>query len=302
MSQVSRATAKTYFNTGDTPTEAQFANLIDSATWYDEGVLVKNIQLSDAQIKGLLSVEGVKAQGTMTVSGQPTAGQTFNLGSIYQFVANGDPIFAGFIEIGANVAATRVNIVAAVNGTDGTNSASPYVSLDNFSGSTAIATAAEYGTDPITSTSAATNISFDAATLGTTRAGVAAVKSYIEVLPAPGVGFCYGFHRVWNVLDTTNGAYTFPAGVTYSNIKFFFGTHEVDAVDGDGDLSFDSEVVSTSFDDSTILGDSTFDFSGEGNVALNISSTASLNITGGGTGNTWSIRVFYSKLPSVPFS
>ena len=36
MSQVSRTTAKTYFNTGDTPTEAQFANFIDSAAWTDD--------------------------------------------------------------------------------------------------------------------------------------------------------------------------------------------------------------------------------------------------------------------------
>lgn len=37
MAQVTRTTAKGYFNTGDTPTEANFADLIDSALWYDEG-------------------------------------------------------------------------------------------------------------------------------------------------------------------------------------------------------------------------------------------------------------------------
>lgn len=37
MSQVSRTTTKGYFNTGDTPTEAQYADFIDSAKWHDEG-------------------------------------------------------------------------------------------------------------------------------------------------------------------------------------------------------------------------------------------------------------------------
>lgn len=36
MSQQSRTTVKTYFETGDTPTQEQFATLIDSAAWYDE--------------------------------------------------------------------------------------------------------------------------------------------------------------------------------------------------------------------------------------------------------------------------
>lgn len=37
MAQESRATIKGYFNTGDTPTETQFHNLMDSVVWYDEG-------------------------------------------------------------------------------------------------------------------------------------------------------------------------------------------------------------------------------------------------------------------------
>lgn len=37
MAQESRSTIKGYFNTGDTPTEAQYHNFIDSAKWYDEG-------------------------------------------------------------------------------------------------------------------------------------------------------------------------------------------------------------------------------------------------------------------------
>lgn len=36
MGQVSKVTAKGYFNTGDIPSEANFEDLIDSALWYDE--------------------------------------------------------------------------------------------------------------------------------------------------------------------------------------------------------------------------------------------------------------------------
>lgn len=36
MAQESRPTIKEYFNTGDTPTETQFHNFMDSVVWYDE--------------------------------------------------------------------------------------------------------------------------------------------------------------------------------------------------------------------------------------------------------------------------
>lgn len=37
MAQESRSTIKGYFNTGDTPTEQQYHNWLDSVVWYDEG-------------------------------------------------------------------------------------------------------------------------------------------------------------------------------------------------------------------------------------------------------------------------
>ena len=37
MAQESRATIKGYLNTGDTPTETQLHNFVDSVVWYDEG-------------------------------------------------------------------------------------------------------------------------------------------------------------------------------------------------------------------------------------------------------------------------
>lgn len=36
MSQLSRAQIKTYYETGDRPTQSQFSDFIDSAKWYDE--------------------------------------------------------------------------------------------------------------------------------------------------------------------------------------------------------------------------------------------------------------------------
>lgn len=37
MSQVSRNTVKTWFETGDRPTQAQFYDWLESVVWYDEG-------------------------------------------------------------------------------------------------------------------------------------------------------------------------------------------------------------------------------------------------------------------------
>jgi len=72
MAQESRTTIKTYFNTGDTPTEAQYHNLIDSAAWYDEisaggAPSVKTFEFTPA---GLF---GVKPQGQIWYYGaEPT--------------------------------------------------------------------------------------------------------------------------------------------------------------------------------------------------------------------------------------
>lgn len=56
MSQVSRTIVKTYFETGDRPTQDQFGNLIDSAAWYDEAApnaLLSSYQALGSQIKAL---------------------------------------------------------------------------------------------------------------------------------------------------------------------------------------------------------------------------------------------------------
>lgn len=45
MSQVSRTIAKTYFETGDYPTQSEFSDFIDSAKWYDDLALSNVDQL-----------------------------------------------------------------------------------------------------------------------------------------------------------------------------------------------------------------------------------------------------------------
>lgn len=87
-------------------------------------------------------------------------------------LANAD----GEISIGEDVAGAQANIVAAVNGTDTYNTAHSLVTIADFAADDAVITAIIAGTDGDTiatteTFAAGTNI-FDAATLGTTTAGV----------------------------------------------------------------------------------------------------------------------------------
>lgn len=119
----------------------------------------------------------VAAQGTLTVTLQPTAGDTMTVGAVmYTFVALGQDDLAGEITVGANVAAARLAIVAAINGTDGHNTAHPTVTAAAFVAAASVITAKTPGTagNSIVTTETFTDVAsgFDAATLGTTRAGV----------------------------------------------------------------------------------------------------------------------------------
>ncbi|MGE0227758.1 MAG: hypothetical protein AB7I38_10965 [Dehalococcoidia bacterium] len=78
-------------------------------------------------------VEGVRAAGVLTVAVQPTAGDSFVIGDeTYTFVSSGANE-QGEINVGADLAAAKVNIVAAINGTDGWNAANPKASAATFS-------------------------------------------------------------------------------------------------------------------------------------------------------------------------
>lgn len=111
----------------------------------------------------------------LTVDTNPTTDDTMTIDTtVYTFKASADE--AGEIPIGVDVAATQVNIVAAINGTDGINSAHASVSAGDFATNESIITALVGGVagDSIACTetfTAGTNV-FDAATLGTEVAGV----------------------------------------------------------------------------------------------------------------------------------
>lgn len=75
-----------------------------------------------------------KASVVLTVDTKPTAGDTMTIGTKkYTFVAVAAGDVDGEIEVGADLPAAKVNIVAAINGTDGYSVAHPEVSAAEFS-------------------------------------------------------------------------------------------------------------------------------------------------------------------------
>jgi hypothetical protein len=119
----------------------------------------------------------VRSRGTLTVDTQPTAGDTMTIGTkVYTFVPNGTANADGEVGVGTSLATAKTNIVAAVNGSDGHNVAHTLVTMAAFVVNNAVVTAIWGGTDgdaiATTETFAAGTNVFDAATLGTTTAGV----------------------------------------------------------------------------------------------------------------------------------
>lgn len=135
--------------------------------------------MTDNTLTGLRVIqwgaEGVQAVGTLTVDTQPTALDTFTIGDIvYTVVASGAST-PGQVNRGADLAAAKLNIVAAINGSDGWNVANPAVSASSFSTHVCTLTARLPGTggSAIVTTetfTAVTNV-FNRATLGGTTEG-----------------------------------------------------------------------------------------------------------------------------------
>jgi hypothetical protein len=124
----------------------------------------------------------VKAQGSLTVAIQPSNGDTFTIGSKTYTLQTTLTNVDGNIQIGASLAATQANIVAAINltGNVGTQYAAAtrvntQVTAGTFATNVSIITAKEAGTAgnsiATTETFASGSNIFNAATLGTTRAG-----------------------------------------------------------------------------------------------------------------------------------
>lgn len=124
----------------------------------------------------IAGVEGVHAQGTLTVDTQVTADNTITVGATTYTFKAGATAVAGQIGIGADVAACKLAIVAAINGSDGFNGSNASASAAAFVGDDCVLTAKAIGTvgNAVVTTSVfttGTNL-FDAVTLGTTTLGV----------------------------------------------------------------------------------------------------------------------------------
>lgn len=143
-----------------------------------------------------------KAAVVLTVDTKPTAGDTFTLGSkTYIFVPVGTANADGEISIGADVAAAKLNIVAAINGTDGINTAHTLVTAAAFVADACTITAIIGGTagNSIASTetfTAGTNV-FAATTLllGTNCTAANAITALVASITAndtQGVGAADG--------------------------------------------------------------------------------------------------------------
>ena len=74
-----------------------------------------------------------KASRVLTVNMQPTNGDKMTIGTkIFTFVPVGTATADGEISIGADLAGAQANIIAAINGTDGINTAHTQVTADVF--------------------------------------------------------------------------------------------------------------------------------------------------------------------------
>jgi len=121
-------------------------------------------------------VNAVAAVGTLTIAEPVTVDDTIRIGNITYTFKAGATAVAGQIGIGGSEAETKLAIVAAISGADTHNVANPLVSSGAFSGDVCTLTARLKGAagNSIVTTETLTHASnvFNAATLGTTTAGV----------------------------------------------------------------------------------------------------------------------------------
>lgn len=89
--------------------------------------------VAQSVIEGNLPVDitsyAVTAKAVLTLDTNPVAGNTLTIGSkVYTFVATADFNADGEIEIGTDLAGTKLNVVKAIKGTDTVNTAHPQIS------------------------------------------------------------------------------------------------------------------------------------------------------------------------------
>ena len=166
-----------------------FEDIFDGTTGLEGLSIQDNKPTNPISFTTSAPVNAVASQGTLTMDTQPTVGDTMTIGSkTYTFTTDGTAASDGEIDVGADLADAKTLVPAAINGTDGINTANASVTAAAFSGDDMVVTAITKGTagDSIATTetfTAGTNV-FDAATLGTTTAGVdstTAVKGQMYV-------------------------------------------------------------------------------------------------------------------------
>lgn len=135
--------------------------------------------------------------GLLTVAVQPISGDTMTIGTkVFTFVTNDTANADGEISVGDDLAEAKTNIVDAINGDDGWNVASTFVTAGDFTVNDCVITALVAGTsgDLIDSTETFDNVGniFDATTLGTEVAGVDCIAgTAITALVGADVGTTY---------------------------------------------------------------------------------------------------------------
>lgn len=145
-----------------------------------------------------IEANATKSHGTLTMDTQPLAGDKVTIGEkIYTFVPVGTDTADGEVSIGADLAEAKVNIVAAINGTDEINTPHPLVSAADFVVNDCVITALIGGVagDAIATTeafTAGTNI-FVSVTLGggadcTAANAITALVAAITASDTQGVG------------------------------------------------------------------------------------------------------------------
>lgn len=101
------------------------ANIANGFNRSDE--MLVNAYKGDANGFRIYECNDLPCTQSLTLGLQPTAGDTFTLyGQTWEFVATGTAAAAGEISLGADLTATKVNVLLAINGT-GTPGASTYI-------------------------------------------------------------------------------------------------------------------------------------------------------------------------------
>ena len=94
-----------------------------------------------------INAKTTKASGILALSVQPDSGETVTIGTkVYTFVPVGTATADGEVSVGADLAGAKLALVAAINGTDGVNTAHPLVSAAAFAGDNCVITALIGGT------------------------------------------------------------------------------------------------------------------------------------------------------------